>query len=402
METVQKDIITYRDIDLSSDTIDTLIFSGGGYYGVLYLGFIKFCEEYNLLKSVQSVYGVSVGSFLALFLSLGYTYEEIYKLITQDLELNKFLDINIDNVLNIIDKLGINDGSYFEEAIKNIISDKGLSPYLTFQDLAHLGLGPELNIGFTRNFHNDFFIANSQNSPDMPIWLAIRASIAIPIILTPVIDYQKLDILYDGGVLNNNPIKCYLEKWWLININNVNNTSTTTEKNILPTVENDISKSIVKLRTRDIGIQTGDLDVLGEELDIDQDLNTVIDIEKNKNSEIQNKINNDIEKKPQTKKKYRQHFWCLDIKTLPNNPIENINNLNNINLLTYLIWIIHKIFINQDSSKNKYSRYIQYLDSRNYPQIKREIFDLNAEECNKIIDDTYEKYKKYYNEYLLN
>ena len=120
---------TYRCCQLACDQITTLIFGGGGVYGFLYLGLIKLLEEQGLLKQIQTVIGVSVGSMISLYLALGYTYPEIFKSVMYDIDLGRILEINADNIFNILDQLGVNNGAYVEETIKNIIAAKGLSPY---------------------------------------------------------------------------------------------------------------------------------------------------------------------------------------------------------------------------------------------------------------------------------
>lgn len=346
--------VIYRGVNLESDKIDTIIFSGGGVYGVLYPSLIKFLEDTGIYNDIKTVVGVSVGSIMALFIALGYSYSDIYKMVFEEIDLAKVLEINADNILNILDSLGINKGEYVEETIKNIISRRGLSPYITFKDLAESKIGPVLNIGFTRNFNNDFVMANPDTHPDMPVWLAIRASISIPLILTPVFDYESRDILYDGGVLNNTPIKSYLANWW----------------SKLPV------KPILGPLKHDVGTQT----------------------EENPQQSESKPIIHHVEKQP---KKYRQHFWCIEIRNIPGDVINSNIDLKDVSLETYINWFIYKIFANQDSYRSKYSQYIQQFNTNEFPKINRQKFDLDKSGCELIIDKTYEKYKQYYREYLL-
>lgn len=373
VESVKPDI-TYRCCNLSSDEITTFMFGGGAAYGFVYLGFIKFCEGEGLLKNLENVVGVSVGSMISLFLALGYTYNEIYKSVNYEIDLAKILEINGDNIFNILDQLGINNGAYVEEIIKNIIAAKGMSPYITFKDLADAQLGPKLNVGYTRSFHNDFFMANAVTTPDMPIWLAIRASISIPIILTPVIDYSSNDILCDGGIVNNTPIKWYLADWWQSKPDNHIN------------CHQEIDKTT---KFKDATTQT----------DIDNTESTVIDSNNNQAVQLDDNICNINYRMP--KKKYRQHFWCNEIKTLTNSPVANANDLKSISIGTYISWTIHKIFANQDASRDKYATYLCQLDSKNYPEINIQKLNLDLATRNIIINRAYEEYKKYYYENLL-
>jgi predicted acylesterase/phospholipase RssA len=365
---------TYRCCDLACDKITTLILGGGGVYGFLYLGLIKFLEEQNILQQqVTQIIGVSVGSMMSLYLALGYTYAEIYKSVMFDIELAKILDINSDNIFNILDHLGINNGAYVEETIKNIILAKGLSPYLTFRDLTDAKCGPDLNIGYTRCFHNDFFMANTRTAPDMPIWLAIRASISIPIILTPILDFISNDILCDGGLVNNTPIKWYLANWW---------------SNHPLGHQTCIARTSNK-KYHDVATQT-----------LPDDLAQQPQIEYLQEKQII-QIADQLNQYTIQPNKYRQHFWCIDFKTLTYSPITNADDLKSVNLSTYLSWVIHKIFANQDASRDKYTKYICQLDTKDYPEINRERFDLDMPTREIIINRSYEEYKKYYHTTLL-
>jgi hypothetical protein len=375
--------ITYRCCQLDSDQITTIILGGGGVYGFLYLGLIKFLEEQNLLKSVQQVIGVSVGSMIALYLALGYSYPEIYKSVMYDIDLGRILEINADNIFNILDQLGINNGAYVEETIKNVIAAKGLSPYLTFQDLNELKLGPQLQIGYTRSFHNDFFVADAQITPDMPVWLAIRASIAIPIILTPVLDFASQDILCDGGLVNNTPIKWYLADWW--------SQKPEGHKDCLARISTD---NTIK-EFKEAETQTD------ENIDLEQQQDTDQQTTQTTSPILSTAINQTTQQPPQKHKKYRQHFWCIEVKTLTNNPISRPNDLKSVSLPTYLSWVIHKIFANQDANRDKYSKYLCRLDAKDYPEINREKFDLDMLTQEIIINRSYEEYKKYYHTQLL-
>jgi hypothetical protein len=383
----QSNEITYRCCRLNSTKITTLIFGGGGVYGFLYLGMLKFLEEQNLLKPVQQVIGVSVGSMIALYLALGYTYQEIYKSVMYEIDLGRILEINADNIFNILDQLGINNGAYVEETIKNVIAAKGLSPYLTFRDLNELQLGPQLQIGYTRSFHNDFFVADRISMPDMPIWLAVRASIAIPIILTPVLDFPSQDILCDGGLVNNTPIKWYLEDWWTSKPGGHKDCYARIAPNT-----NSI-KEFKNAQTQTLTQTDENIDL--EQQSLDQLTHTLTDISHNQPTYAQTKL------QQLPSEKYRQHFWCIEIKTLTNSPITHPDDLKSVSLPTYLAWVINKIFANQDASRDKYAKYLCQLDAKNYPEINHEKYDLDIPTRELILNRAYKEYKKYYNTQLL-
>lgn len=196
----------YKSHNLQSNKIDTLSLGGGGYYGILNIALIKHLEDMNEIQNIKKVYSVSVGTLFGLLILLGYTSQECIDLILNDLSIEKIVEIKPQNIFHLVDKLGINDGSYLEGIIKNCLQSKGFSPYITFKEI-YEETQKELHVGISYVFKKDFELVNHKTYPDMPIWFALRASTAIPLIFQPLHDTTSNDYLCDGGVLCNNPIK---------------------------------------------------------------------------------------------------------------------------------------------------------------------------------------------------
>ena len=220
---IQNDIsshfFTYKNHNFQSNEINTLSLGGGGYYGILNIALIKHLEDLDELKNIKYIYSVSVGTLFGLLIILGFTSDECIDLILNDLSLDKLIEIQPKNIFHLIDKLGINDGSYLETTIKNNLQKRGFSPYITFKelyDLKHI----EFNVGVSYVFKKNFELINYKTCPDMPIWLALRVSTSIPLIFQPLYDIEHKDYLCDGGILCNNPIKYALLN--TIELNNPN------------------------------------------------------------------------------------------------------------------------------------------------------------------------------------
>lgn len=196
----------YKNYNYQSNKIDTLSLGGGGYYGLLNISLIKHLEEMDELKNIKKIYGVSAGTIFGLLIIIGVSWSECVELMLTDIIMEKILDIKPSNIFNIVDKLGINDGSYLEEIIKNVLFKYGFSPYITLKELYDITL-IEYYIGVSYVFKDNFKLLSYKTHPDMPVWFAIRASTAIPLIFQPLIDIKTNDYICDGGVLCNNPIK---------------------------------------------------------------------------------------------------------------------------------------------------------------------------------------------------
>lgn len=206
----------YKSHNFQSNEINTLSLGGGGYYGILNIALIKHLEDLDEIKNIKYIYSVSVGTLFGLLIILGFTSEECIDLILNDLALEKLVEIQPKNIFHLIDKLGINDGSYLETAIKNTLQNRGFSPYVTFKEL-YEATNIEFNVGVSFVFKKNFELINYKSYPDMPIWLALRASTTIPLIFQPIYDTDNKDYLCDGGLLCNNPIK-----YGLLNTININ------------------------------------------------------------------------------------------------------------------------------------------------------------------------------------
>lgn len=343
----KKPPVLYNNNNLASDKIDTIILGGGGYLGVLYFGLIKLLDTEQLYSNIKCVYGVSVGAIFALLIILKYSYNDALKLLDNDFDLSKFINFNGGDILNLPVNYGLVEPTYIEQSIKSILEKHSLNPYITLEDLYNY-TGVEFNLGVTLALQNKFQIINHITRPDLPVWLAIRMSANIPIIFNPVKDHIFNDFVYDGGHLNNNPIKYYLD-----------------------TIFNPI--------TRDAYTQTED--------------ENIIEI----NSKAQNA--NELSETciiPQTQYKYRMNFICIDLKLnrMPN--IISFDDLNNIKFIDYLTSIINKYTYNQDSYKPKYQKYILSINCNQFHELAEMPLNISTDKIKEICDNAYDIIHNYY------
>jgi NTE family protein len=199
--------------------INTLVLSGGGVNGIIHIGAIKAIQKY--LPFIKNYYGTSIGSILCTFLSICYTYNELYDII---------ISLNFDNYFNInIKNLYYNcyvDTSYkFIKLINSIIYCK-LNIYNPTFKILYEKTNKILKINGSNltTSTNDIFSYNT--TPDMNILDAIKISICVPFIFKPVLYNNNLYI--DGGLFNNYLInevknKKYTLGICLSNLSNINN-----------------------------------------------------------------------------------------------------------------------------------------------------------------------------------
>lgn len=79
--------------------INSLVISGGGMNGYLFIGVLKLLSELNIINKIKYYYGTSIGGFLIVFLNLGWTIDEILKF-TINFPIDSVIEMNINSFLN--------------------------------------------------------------------------------------------------------------------------------------------------------------------------------------------------------------------------------------------------------------------------------------------------------------
>lgn len=182
----------------------TVVFSGGGPYGVCHLGALKRIQ--HKLRNVQTIVGCSVGAIIGLFLSIGMDSDDMMTWVNDNIE--KLLpQIEINNVLGIIDNLGLDDGTTILNAISVKFAQYLPNEYdvvrLTFIDFAKI-FGINLIISVTNISTNKREYMSIDTTPHLQILTAIRMSISVPIYFTPIIWNNQMYI--DGALTDSCPI----------------------------------------------------------------------------------------------------------------------------------------------------------------------------------------------------
>ncbi len=194
-----------------------LIFEGGVVRGIAYLGALQVLEDKGILKPIQRVGGTSAGAINAVLLGLNYSIPEM-KEILFDLDFKEFLDDSfgiIRDTYRTITKFGFYKGDKFYNWISELIKEKTGNPKSTFKDLQKnrkqnsfkdmYFIGANLSTGFAEVYsHEDVHI-------NMPIADAVRISMSIPLFFAAKRNLRR-DVIVDGGLLNNYPIKLFDRK----------------------------------------------------------------------------------------------------------------------------------------------------------------------------------------------
>ena len=206
--------------------IDTLCLSGGGIKGFSCIGVLEYLEKNKNINMtlIKNYVGTSMGAILSFLLSIKYSINELKEFI---LNFNFSILTNNINIENLFINYGIDDGNKIMYIIQSFLKNKYNILDITFKDHYELTRNNLIIIG--TNYTNSLEeIFNYEKTPTMSIITAIRISISIPLIFTPV--FYNNNYYVDGALVNNFPINhCNINNTIGINIiftnnsNNINN-----------------------------------------------------------------------------------------------------------------------------------------------------------------------------------
>lgn len=181
-----------------------VVLPGGGTNGLAVVGCLQALAERGLLRNVRRWVGGSSGATTALTMVLGYTPRELYEVLLH-VDFKMFNDINCDSILACYDTMGLSDAMPVMRVVHALLHHKGFTTASTFADLLKARPEHELVItgyNLSRGQTEAFSVATT---PDMPLALACRISIAVPFLFRPVL--HKGDLYTDGCILENVPVR---------------------------------------------------------------------------------------------------------------------------------------------------------------------------------------------------
>jgi NTE family protein len=202
--------------------VKNLVFEAAGIRGIAYCGAIQEMETKKLMDNIQKVGGTSSGAIMALLVSLGYSGEEIEKLIGET-NLKKFNDGNF-LVFGGVNRMKNYFGWYKGKKLRNwlgkIVEKKTGDADITFEELHQKGF-KDLYVAGTCLNRQQPVIFSYETYPKMKVKDAVRISAGIPLYFEAVFmdssgniynhpkQKQGLDVMVDGGFLENFPIHIF-------------------------------------------------------------------------------------------------------------------------------------------------------------------------------------------------
>lgn len=202
--------------------IKNLVFEGAGIRGIAYCGAIQEMEAMNLMINIEKVGGTSSGAMIALTISLGYTGKEIENFISTT-NFKKFNDGSfffIGGINRTKKYYGWYKGKKIEKWLGKIIEQKTGNPDITFEELHQKGF-KDLYITGTSLTKQKAILFSRETFPNMKVRDAVRISSSVPLYFEPIFidstgkliyhpkQTQGLDVLVDGGIVENFPIHIF-------------------------------------------------------------------------------------------------------------------------------------------------------------------------------------------------
>ena len=158
---------------------NALVFSGGGARGFAHLGVFRALNE--LAIPIDYVGGVSIGALISLTIAAGKSYEETAALAKEFSGSDGWTDYTLP-ITSLMSSKRVTD------TVRNVCGDIQLEDTWLPYFCVSTNLTTAEQVLHRRG----------------PAWRAVRASLAIPGVFTPVIENDE--VLVDGGVMDNFPV----------------------------------------------------------------------------------------------------------------------------------------------------------------------------------------------------
>lgn len=204
-----------HDDENISEHIKHIVISGGGHQGLIFYGMLRETHKAGLwnLKNIKTMYGTSVGAFMAVVLCLDFEWSVLDDFFIKR-PWHTVLKIDFPSYFRAFEKKGMIDKTIYEDVMKPLFAAKDIPINITMNEFyEHTGI--ELHIFTTEMNQMKTVDISYKTHPNWSIIKALHSSSTLPIIFEPYIEItddlesNKTDtyIYIDGGILMNYPIK---------------------------------------------------------------------------------------------------------------------------------------------------------------------------------------------------
>lgn len=183
-----------------------LVISGGSWKCFSVLGCAQYLIEHGLYENIKTFVGTSAGAIVCFLLCI-YDHDMISTLqedvINYMQELNDNHNLDVDNLLHFFDESGIETGEAFTNLFKKFLKNKFNLEDINFLNFAK-ATGKDLVICVSNLTKMTQEYCCVDKTPTMSVITALRMSMSIPFVFTPV-SYEG-SLYVDGALYNDFPI----------------------------------------------------------------------------------------------------------------------------------------------------------------------------------------------------
>ena len=177
----------------------TIVISGGGADGISFIGTLEVLETASLSK-LRNIVGCSVGSIIAVLLAIGMRSRQMTTWLKEGIA-QGVSQLDRTGILHITSTLGIDDGARIIDHVRSAIRVH-LGPgheNLTMREFAQV-TGINITVVVTNVNTATRELLNVDTAPDIPVLTAVRMSIAVPMVFSPVLWRNNLYV--DGALID--------------------------------------------------------------------------------------------------------------------------------------------------------------------------------------------------------
>lgn len=190
-----------------------VVFTGGGLTGLSYVGVVRYLQEHGLHRHVHEVAGTSMGSLFACLFAMNVLAGDIEDYIKHFFRQEENISYPlIGPVMTLLNTYGLDDGERMVRPLRHFMKQRygWTDDVVTIRDFVKK-TGVEVVICAASLSSRGPVYFNIDETPDVNIYDAVKASMAVPIMVRPV--DIKGTLYVDGGISDNLPIKgCKITK----------------------------------------------------------------------------------------------------------------------------------------------------------------------------------------------
>lgn len=186
--------------------ITHLVLSGGALKGLCFIGIMQYLYLEDMAKNIKNIAACSMGTIIGMMFGFKIPIDDMEKIFLNILNDKKTNYISKKDYINVFYKYGIVCSYIYMEEIKKYIKERDGIDDITFIEYSKK-YGVNLYMSLTNIYTCKNEIFSIDTTPNVSVFKACSASIAIPLLYQPV----KINGYYylDGGLTNNFPIEIF-------------------------------------------------------------------------------------------------------------------------------------------------------------------------------------------------